>query len=98
MIRSRQRQAASSRTSLPVYREAVRPAFERLVAGERIGAWGMTAAHPPSMVETVLAEEPTPAVAQMIANVLDAPGDMRWSDERPVPAICSTWLSNEESE
>lgn len=78
-------QAASWRTSLPVYREAVRPAFERLVARGRIGAWGVTAAHPPSMVETVLSEEPTPAVAQMIANVLDAPGDMRWSDEPPRP-------------
>jgi len=76
---------ASWRTHLPVYRETVRPAMQRLVEDGRIGAWGMTAAHPPSMVETVLAEDPAPDVAQMVANVLDAPGDMSWSEEPPRP-------------
>jgi aryl-alcohol dehydrogenase-like predicted oxidoreductase len=78
-------QAASWRTPLSTYREAARPAFESLVERGRIGAWGITGAHPPSMVEVALSEEPRPAVAQMIANVLDAPGDMRWSDEEPRP-------------
>lgn len=77
--------AASWRTALPIYREAVRPAMEQLVQIGRIGAWGITAAHPPRMVETVLAEDPLPAVAQMVANVLDAPGDMSWSEEPARP-------------
>lgn len=76
-------QADSWRTPLASYRDAIRPAFESLVEQGRIGAWGITAAHPPSMVETVLSEEPMPAVGQMVANVLDAPGDMKWSDEAP---------------
>lgn len=78
-------QAASWRTPLPIYREAVRPALERLVEQGRIGAWGITAAHPPSMVKIALSEEPMPATAQMVANVLDAPGDMKWSDEESRP-------------
>jgi aryl-alcohol dehydrogenase-like predicted oxidoreductase len=78
-------QAASWRTPLPTYREAIRPAFDRLVEQGRIGAWGITATHPPSMVETVLSEEPMPAVGQMVANVLDAPGDMKWSEEAARP-------------
>jgi aryl-alcohol dehydrogenase-like predicted oxidoreductase len=75
----------SWRTPLALYREAIRPAMGRLVEQGRIGAWGITAAHPPSVVETVLAEDALPAAAQMVANVLDAPGDMRWSDEPARP-------------
>jgi aryl-alcohol dehydrogenase-like predicted oxidoreductase len=37
------------------------------------------------VIETVLQEDPAPAVAQMIANALDAPGDMHWSNETPRP-------------
>ena len=79
------RLGASWRTPLPLYREAARPAFERLVEQGRIGAWGITAADPPSVIKTVIADDPAPAAAQMIANVLDAPGDMRWSEEPPAP-------------
>lgn len=77
--------AASWRTTLPTYREAVRPAMERLVEQGRIGAWGITAAHPPSTVKIALSEEPMPAAVQMVANVLDAPGDMKWSEEESHP-------------
>jgi aryl-alcohol dehydrogenase-like predicted oxidoreductase len=59
--------------------------MQRLMEQGRIGAWGISAAHPPSMVEVVLAEDPIPPVAQMIANVLDSPGDMRWSEEPARP-------------
>lgn len=45
----------SWRTPLALYREAIRPAMGRLVEQGRIGAWGITAAHPPSVVEAVLA-------------------------------------------
>lgn len=87
-------QADSWRTSLPTYREAIRPAFERFVEQGRIGAWGITAAHPPSMVEVVLTEEPMPAVGQMVANVLDAPGDMKWSNEAARPRDLLTLAKN----
>jgi aryl-alcohol dehydrogenase-like predicted oxidoreductase len=80
-----ERLGASWRTPLPLFREVVRPAVVRLVKQGQIGGWGITAADPPSVIETVLQEDPAPAVAQMIANALDAPGDMQWSDETPRP-------------
>lgn len=61
------------------YREAARPVFRKLVDEGRAGAWGITAAQFPDVLDEVFAEHPTPQVAQMIANVLDAPGDMQWS-------------------
>ena len=66
-------------TPLVLFQDAARPALQKLVEEGRIGAWGITAVQFPEVLETVLSEDPTPQVAQMIANVLDAPGDMRWS-------------------
>lgn len=68
-------------TQLGLYQEAVRPVFQRLVDDGRIGAWGITAVQFPEVLESVFSGDPAPHAAQMIANVLDAPGDMAWTDE-----------------
>ena len=64
----------------PVPRQ-VRSALDDLVARGRIGAWGITAVQFPGVLATVFSESPRPQVAQMIANALDAPGDMDWTGE-----------------
>src|ERR671937_47381 len=54
--------------------EAVRPAFELLVARGRIGAWGITGIGVPTTVIATLHEDPAPAAVQAVANLLDFPG------------------------
>lgn len=68
-------------TPLRLFREAVRPAFEDLVARGRIGAWGITAVGWPRAVLEVIGNAPPPAVVQCVANLLDSPGGMRAFDE-----------------
>lgn len=70
-------------TPLSLYQEAVRPVMHDLVERGRIGAWGITAVQFPAVLETVFTEEPLPQVAQVVANVMDAPGDMAWTPVRP---------------
>lgn len=67
--------------SLDLYLDEVRSALDDLVARGRIGAWGITAVQFPGVLATVFSESPRPQVAQMIANALDAPGDMDWTGE-----------------
>ena len=72
--------AVSRMTPLPMFRDHVRPAFERLVAEGLIGAWGLTGiGHPRAIIE-VLGEEPRPAAVQCIANLLDSPGGLKFFD------------------
>jgi len=72
-------------TPLQLYRDAVRPAYERLVKAGRIGAWGTTAVEVPTAVLEALADDPAPAVVQAITNFLDSPGDMKFSTEPARP-------------
>jgi len=65
--------------------EAVRPAFEQLVARGRIGAWGITGIGVPTTIIETLNEDPAPAAVQVVANLLDSPGAMRRYDEPPRP-------------
>src|SRR6266516_6911113 len=65
--------------------EAVRPALEQLVAGGRIGAWGITGIGVPTTIITTLNDDPAPAAVQVVANLLDSPGAMRRYDEPPRP-------------
>jgi aryl-alcohol dehydrogenase-like predicted oxidoreductase len=65
-------------TTLQVFEEATRPAFQTLVDEGRVGAWGITAVQHGDVLERVMTTDPAPAVAQMVANVIDAPGDMEW--------------------
>lgn len=70
---------ATTRVSLNNFREAVIPAFERIVASGRAGAWGITGAGFPNAILDVLEGTPKPAIAQCITNLLDSPGGMqRW--------------------
>ena len=64
-------------TPRTLYLEAVRPAMERLVAGGKIGAWGITAIGEPDAVLLSLEEDPAPAAVQAIANLLDSPGALQ---------------------
>jgi aryl-alcohol dehydrogenase-like predicted oxidoreductase len=73
------------RTPAPLFRHAVRPAFERLVEHGRIGAWGITAIGVPSAVLDVLGEDPTPAAVHAVTNPLDSPGEMKWFQEPARP-------------
>jgi aryl-alcohol dehydrogenase-like predicted oxidoreductase len=73
------------RTPRSLFVEAVRPAFERLVAQGRIGAWAITGIAAPSAILETLAEDPPPGAVQAITNLLDSPGDMRVNDEQPRP-------------
>lgn len=65
--------------------EAVRPAFEQLVARGRIGAWGITGIGVPTTIIATLTDDPAPAAVQVVANLLDSPGAMQRYDEPPRP-------------
>lgn len=72
-------------TSSEVFAEAVRPALEDLVRRGRIGAWGITAVAQPDAIIRALGEQPVPAVAQCVTNLLDSPGDLVPDDHQPRP-------------
>jgi aryl-alcohol dehydrogenase-like predicted oxidoreductase len=80
-----QKAGGEGRTPRSLFGEAVRPAFERLVAQGRIGAWAITGIAAPSAILEILAEDPSPGAVQAITNLLDSPGDMTVSDEQPRP-------------
>lgn len=72
-------------TPSSLYREAVVPAFERLVAEGLIGAWGITGIGVPDGVIAAIESTPRPAVVQAIANLLDSPGALAGYSEPPRP-------------
>lgn len=72
-------------TTLQLFEEVTRPALQTLVDEGRIGAWGITAVQYPDLLERVMTSDPTPDVAQVITNVLDAPGDMQWTGDWASP-------------
>jgi len=72
-------------TPLNLFREAVRPAFQRLVQEGRARAWGISGIGWPSVVRAVLADEPPPDVVQCIANLLDSTGALHRVDEPLAP-------------
>ncbi|MDG4828216.1 aldo/keto reductase [Solwaraspora sp. WMMD1047] len=63
-------------TSASLFADVVRPALADLVRRGRIGAWGITAIQESEAVIRALGEEPAPAVAQCVTNLLDSPGDL----------------------
>jgi aryl-alcohol dehydrogenase-like predicted oxidoreductase len=67
------------------YRDHVVPAFEKLKRSGRIGAWGVTAASTQATNLKVLESAPRPDVVQCITNLLDSPGNMAITSERPDP-------------
>jgi aryl-alcohol dehydrogenase-like predicted oxidoreductase len=72
-------------TALSLYREAVRPAFARLVAEGLIGHWGITGINHAAATIDALADAPLPAAVQAIANLLDSPGEMNGTGLPPRP-------------
>jgi aryl-alcohol dehydrogenase-like predicted oxidoreductase len=65
---------------LEVFRDTIRPLFEKFVTEGLIGAWGVTGIGHPDAILTVLAEAPKPAAVQVIANLLDSPGGLKFFD------------------
>ncbi|MFP9135563.1 aldo/keto reductase [Devosia sp. XGJD_8] len=72
-------------TALSLYREAVRPAFARLVQEGLIGHWGITGINHAAATIDALADAPRPAAVQAIANLLDSPGEMNGTGLAPRP-------------
>ena len=72
-------------TPLSLFRDTVCPAMEKLVRDGLIGAWGITGIGHPDAIEQVLAEAPKPAAVQLIANLLDSPGGLKFYDEPSRP-------------
>lgn len=85
MIASGAEEGDSGRCNRELFAEEVIPAFERIVAEGRAGAWGITGVGLPGDIISVLEGEPKPAVVQCIANLLDSPGGMKRfkEDSRP---------------
>ena len=67
------------------YQNAVIPAFERLKASGRIGAWGVTTASTQRENIAVVGAAQRPDVVQCITNILDSSGSMSLMDEVPGP-------------
>jgi aryl-alcohol dehydrogenase-like predicted oxidoreductase len=72
-------------TALSLYREAVRPAFARLVQEELVGHWGITGINHAAATIDALADVPLPVAVQAIANLLDSPGEMNGTGLAPRP-------------
>jgi aryl-alcohol dehydrogenase-like predicted oxidoreductase len=72
-------------TSLSLYREAVVPAFERLLAEGIIGSWGITGINHAAATIEALSAGTKPAAVQAIANLLDSPGEMNGTGLAPRP-------------
>lgn len=78
---------ALPRIAVPMskYENFVIPAFERLKATGRIGAWGITAASTQNENLAVLDMPVLPDVVQCISNLLDSSGSMALTEEIPEP-------------
>ena len=73
----------STRWSL--YENEVVPAFEKLKAKGKIGAWGITAVGVPDTILAAFSHAPRPTVAQIVANLMDSAGGLRRFAERADP-------------
>jgi len=88
--------AATRMTPYAVFVDYVRPLFERFVAEEIIGAWGITGIGHPDTLIRVLGERPAPAAVQCIANLLDSPGGLKFFNGPAKPrAIIAAARANE---
>jgi aryl-alcohol dehydrogenase-like predicted oxidoreductase len=70
---------------LEVFQQTIRPLFEKFVTEGLIGAWGVTGIGHPDAILTVLNEAPKPAAVQVIANLLDSPGGLKFFNETARP-------------
>jgi len=65
-------------TRQSIFRDHVRPAFEKLVAQGRVGAWGITGIGIPPQIIAALESDPKPAVVQCLANPVDSAGEINF--------------------
>jgi aryl-alcohol dehydrogenase-like predicted oxidoreductase len=65
---------------LEVFQDTIRPLFEKFVTEGLIGAWGITGIGHPDAILTILGQDPKPAAVQVIANLLDSPGGLKFFD------------------
>jgi aryl-alcohol dehydrogenase-like predicted oxidoreductase len=70
---------------LEVFQDTIRPLFEKFVAEGLVGAWGVTGIGHPDAILTVLGQDPKPAAVQVIANLLDSPGGLKFFDDPARP-------------
>ena len=63
-----------------VFEDTIRPLFEKFVQEGLVGAWGITGIGHPDAVIAALGQDPKPAVVQVIANLLDSPGGLKFYD------------------
>src|SRR5215831_18985762 len=70
----------STRWSL--YENEVVPALEMLKAKGKIGAWAITGVGVPDTILKAFSHTPKPAVAQIVANLMDSAGGLRRVEER----------------
>jgi aryl-alcohol dehydrogenase-like predicted oxidoreductase len=70
---------------LEMFEDTIRPLFQKLVAEGIIGAWGITGIGHPDAIMTVLGQHPKPSAVQVIANLLDSPGGLKFFDGPPKP-------------
>ncbi len=59
------------------YVEEFIPAVQALAEAGQIGDWAITGTGVPATIVDALGHDPRPAVAQIVANLLDSPGGMR---------------------
>lgn len=82
-------------TPYKLFVDHVRPIFEKLVAEGLIGAWGITGIGHPDTIIKLLGEAPKPAAVQIIANLLDSPGSLKFFDGPTKPrTIMATARAN----
>ena len=63
-------------TKWSLYTDHVIPAMEKLKAGGLIGDWGITGTGLPPTIHQALGHDSKPAAAQIVANLMDAVGNM----------------------
>jgi aryl-alcohol dehydrogenase-like predicted oxidoreductase len=74
------REDTSRFVPLEVFQNTIRPRFEKFVKEGLIGAWGITGIGHPDAILALLAQDPKPAAVQVIANLLDSPGGLKFFD------------------
>jgi aryl-alcohol dehydrogenase-like predicted oxidoreductase len=72
-------------TKWSLYENEVVPAFEMLKAKGKIGAWAITGVGVPDSILQAFSHTPRPAVAQIVANLMDSAGGLRRFQERADP-------------
>lgn len=72
-------------TKWSLYMSELLPAFEQLKTKGKIGAWGVTGVGVPDTIIDAFSQTSRPAVAQIVANLMDSAGGLRRFHERADP-------------